>query len=209
MIRHPGLKALQEPSSNISVRASARLLAYATAHHQWPRLYLGQAGSGHQISIMLPKLAGCSQRSEANIKQRSFHFQWAIMQQHLDERPCETFFFSLPPHHKAALGYINVDPPHPLTGWKGHSCLLSWHTARNRTSHLPTTPPPSLFANDAEIGNHFVFSVIINIWRPPSGCVVVWWAWPWLLVQKKKEKKKRREMYKCASRFRLGYFWWD
>lgn len=206
MIRHPGLKAWREPSSNISVRASARSLAYATVHHQWPRLYLSrqagrQAGSGHQLSITQPKLAGCSQRSEANIKQRSFHFQWAIMQQHLDERPCETFF--LP--HKAALGYINTDPPRPLAGWKGHSCLFCWHAARNRASLLPATSLPSLFANDTEIGNHFVFSVIMNIWRAPSGRVVIWWAWPWLLVKKKKE----REMYKCSSRFRLGYFWRD
>lgn len=47
-------------------------------------------------------------------------------------------------------------------------------------------PPLFLFANDVEIGNHFVFSVIMNIWCMPSAHVVVWWAWPWLLVQKKK-----------------------
>lgn len=37
----------------------------------------------------------------------------------------------------------------------------------------PRTPLPFLFANDVEIGNHFVFSVIMNIWRAPSGRVVV------------------------------------
>lgn len=43
------------------------------------------------------------------------------------------------------------------------------------TGHLsyPLLPPPSLFANDTEIGNHFVFSVIMNIWRAPSGRVVI------------------------------------
>lgn len=49
----------------------------------------------------------------------------------------------------------------------------------------PPPPPLFLFANDVEIGNHFVFSVIMNIWCMPSAHVVVWWAWPWLLVKKK------------------------
>lgn len=70
-------------------------------------------------------------------------------------------------------------------GWKheGHSCLFCWFRARNR-NFSPTTTP-FLFANDVEIENHFVFSVIMNIWCMPSGLVVFWWAWPWLLVKKR------------------------
>lgn len=40
------------------------------------------------------------------------------------------------------------------------------------TGILPP-PPFFLFANDVEIGNHFVFSVIMNIWCMPSAHVVV------------------------------------
>lgn len=88
---------------------------------------------------------------------------------------------------------------------KGISYLLCWIGARNRNFSRPPTsllPPPFfLFANDVEIWNHFVFSVIMNIWCMPSGHVVVWWAWPWLLVKKKKKKR-----HKCTSWFRLSYF---
>lgn len=151
MIRHLGLKA----SSNISVRAPVRPSVRSFVRRLMPQFIINgpgftssrQAGSGHQISIMQPKLAGCSQWSEANIKQRSFHFQWAIMQQHLDEGPYETlvfFLFFFPPCHKALLGYINVDPPHPLTEWKGHSCLFSWHAARKPAHPLSYPLPPSL-----------------------------------------------------------------
>lgn len=145
MIRHPGLKAWREPSSNISVRASARSLAYATVHHQWPRLYLSQAdrqarrqaGSGHQLSITQPKLAGCSQRSEANIKQRSFHFQWAIMQQHLDERPCETFFLPPPPPSQSGAWLHQHRPSTPL-GWMERAFLLVFLTRSQEQGISPT-----------------------------------------------------------------------
>lgn len=151
------------------------------------------AGNGHQLSVIQPKLAGCSQRLEANAKQQSFHFQWAITQQHLGKGPCETsqFFFIF---YKAVVITsipASPSPPTPLMGSKheGHSYLLCWFRARNRNFSHP--PPPSslcrfLFANDVEIRNHFVFSVIMNIWCVPSGHVVVWWAWPWLLVKKKR-----------------------
>lgn len=73
---------------------------------------------------------------------------------------------------------------------EGYSYSLCWFRARDRNFSHPAPPSLSrshfLFANDVEIGNHFVFSVIMNIWRTPSGHVVVWWAWPWLLVKKKR-----------------------
>lgn len=143
---------------------------------------LPAAGSGHQLRFIHPKLAGCSQRVEANTNQQSFYFQWALMQQHLGESPCETIpsFLKHWWLHQPQQAHLSL----PTVGWKheGHSCLFCWFRARNRNFSPPTTP--FLFANDVEIENHFVFSVIMNIWCTPSGLVVFWWAWPWLLVKK-------------------------
>lgn len=142
------------------------------------------AGNGHRLSFIQPKLAGCSQRLEANTKQQSFHFQWAIAQQHLGKGPCETspsFFIKQWWLHQPQLAHPTMGSKHE---W--HSVLHCWFRARKRNLFHPPTPPLSffLFANDAEIWNHFAFSVIMNIWCTPSGHVVIWWAWPWLLVQK-------------------------
>lgn len=156
------------------------------------------AGSGHQLSFLQPKLAGCSQRLGANTKQRSFHFQWAITQQHLGERPLRDypiFFFYI------KQWWLHQPPrPNGIKTWRAFLFVLLIPSQKQEFSPLP---PFFLFANDVEIGNHFVFSVIMNIWCMPSAHVVVWWAWPWLLVQKKKET------YKCTSWFRLSYFWQD
>lgn len=100
------------------------------------------------------------------------------MQQHLGERPWETSFFFF--FYKAA---VITSTPHQNR--KGIPVCFCWFGARNR--NFSPFHPLSLFfvfANDAEIGNHFVFSVIMNIWCVPSGRVVVWWVWPWLLVKK-------------------------
>lgn len=132
MIRHLGLKA----SSNISVRAPVHPSVRSFVRRLMPQFIINgpgftssrQAGSGHQISIMQPKLAGCSQWSEANIKQRSFHFQWAIMQQHLDEGPYETlvffFFFSLPvTKHCSVTSTLTLHTPW-LSGKGIPACLV-------------------------------------------------------------------------------------
>lgn len=155
------------------------------------------AGNGHQLSFIQPKLAlllpeDGSQYQTTKLSFSMSYYTTTSGQETLRDQPI--FFFS----YKAAV--ITSTPARPslfFPLWdqntKGISYLLCWIGARNRNFSRPPTsllPPPFfLFANDVEIWNHFVFSVIMNIWCMPSGHVVVWWAWPWLLVKKKKKKE--------------------
>ena len=144
-------------SQTLHSRASIHPLTCLMVHHQWPGLYLLRLAMGISSASYSQSWPCCSQRMEANTKQQSFHFQWAITQQHLGKRPCETIFFFFFFLNKAAV--ITSTPARPSLfspmwdqNTKGISYLLCWIWARNRNfSHQPTSllppppPPPPLF----------------------------------------------------------------
>lgn len=80
-------------------------------------------------------------------------------------------FFFTPPTKQ----WLITSTPSPPLDRNTNAIPVCFVDAEPGTGISPTPPGPLpfLFANDVEIGNHFVFSVIMNIWRAPSGRVVV------------------------------------
>lgn len=132
-------------------KASVHPLACMTVHHQWPRLYLLRLAMGISSASYSQSWPCCSQRMEANTKQQSFHFQWAITQQHLGKRPCETspsfFYIKQWWLHQHQLAH----PSSPPVGSKheGHFLLALLNRGQKQEflspAHLPLTSPPFFY----------------------------------------------------------------
>lgn len=146
-----------------AVHPSINPSACTTIHHQWSGLYL----LGQAVVIRCSQSRPAAPRGwKPMLNQGAFIFHELLCNNIWAGDLCETIFF-----YKALA--INSTPAPLDQNAKGIPvCFVD---SQSDTGIFLSPPPLSLFlfANDVKIGNHFVFSVITNIWCAPSVRVVV------------------------------------